>query len=1229
MRYRDLITFEPVESVKQLRAADNADQALEDVRTYIISEKMREQLTDVVLPNLRFDNPEFDHKGLLLIATYGTGKTHLMSVLSAVAENATLTQELTNADTATAAAPIAGKFKVVRVEIGAVQMGLRDILATELTEGLAKLGVTYEFPPLDKITNNKKPMQEMMAAFEAAYPDHGLLLVVDELLDFLRTRKDSEIILDLGFLREMGEFCRDERFRLIAGVQETIFDNPRFAAAQDEVRRVRERYQSFRIAREDVAYVVQQRLLGKSAEQKNLIREHLTAFAGAFESLGRDLDAFVEMFPIHPAYLKTFEALTIVEKRRILSSLTDQIRQRLDTEVPTNEPGVVCFDAYRAELEADPANRVIAEVRAVLERTRVLRDHIERNLQVKTDIEPALRIVDALAVHRLTTDDLDAPLGLTVEDLRDDLCLLPPGTPELDSIFIADSIQTLLDEVSKAVSGQFLSTNDVNGQVYLDLKKDVDYEAQVNERAVTLDDEQLNHAYYKALEQLLEVSASPYVAGYRIWSYELPWAAKKVNRLGYLFMGAPNERSTAQPPRDFYLYFLQPFAPPKFTDPMNPDEVFLALEDPTGTEFETSLRRYAASLAKVNETTTQHRQHFEARATKHFEEMKVWLRANLQNKLKVTYQGEQKTIAQWLAGMQGARKSLKEQLDTISSNALATHFATRYPNYPTFSDQMTGTNLFPSAQAALAQLSGKDTALGRSILTALKLRDIDEQISDSGPFASDLLNTLTVAGGAAVNDSDLLVERDPGVRTWGSWHLEPLWLVVVGAALTYLGRAELGFAGGQKITASNLDDLSRMSQNDLERLSFIMTPKAANAAVLTRVATLLDLPPALGQGELTNEVTTQFITKSDAAYGTGSDLRAFVQAAPRLWGEEIFDDPAGRLARIGTYLDVLADVRTRNNVGKLKRISLEPEKLDAASEGRKELVRVDELRRVGEQLAPVLRYLEDAGNVLGQNDPFKETAEQVREQLRSVLRAQSLDKTAAAAVRQSAEALRSQYRAYAVERHTAERLPASGDSEKQALVTGDGWNDLQKLSTIELLPDGQFGDIDARLLGLVACKQFSPSDYDNTYTCPHCAYRPSPGAGETAQQRLKAAEQRVGELWANWVATLRDSVKAPEIVEGLSVLGPEERAVVQPLLDDQLVPGAVTPELVGTVTSLLNKFSIVHVAPTQLIEAVFPAGRATTVQEAAKAFETWLGDVTSKAGGETAGVRLVVDQDKQ
>jgi hypothetical protein len=1226
MRYRDLVTFEPVESVKQLREADRPDQALEDVRTYIISEKLRGQLVDVVLPSLRFDNPEYDHKGLLLIATYGTGKTHLMSVVSAVAENAELTKKLTDEATATAAGAIAGKFKVIRVEIGAVQMGLRDILATELTEGLGKLGVSYHFPPLDKVTNNKRPLQEMMAAFEEAYPDHGLLLVVDELLDFLRTRKDSEIILDLGFLREMGEFCRDGRFRIIAGVQETIFDNPRFAAAQSEVRRVRERFQSFRIAREDVAYVVQRRLLSKSPEQKNLIREHLTQFGSAFESLGRNLDTFVDMFPVHPAYLKAFEALTIVEKRRILSSLTEQLRQRLDLEVPTDAPGVICFDAYRAELDADPANRVVPEVRDVLERTRVLRDHIERNLPVPTDVAPALRIVDALAIHRLTTDDLDAQIGLTVDDLRDDLCLLPYGTPELDASFIASSIEALIQEISKAVSGQFISINEGNGQIYLDLKKDVDYEAQVNERAATLDEDELDGAYYTALEQLLEVSASPYVAGYRIWSYELPWAAKRVNRLGYLFMGAPNERSTAQPPRDFYLYFLQPYAPPKFDDPMNPDEVFLRLEDPDK-EFEKSLRRYAASLAKVRETTSQHRQHFEARAAKHFEEMKSWLRANMSTKIKVTYQGEHRSIAQWLAGVQGGRRSLKEQIDTIASAALATYFATRYPSYPVFADQITAANSYTAAQAALAQLAGRDTALGRSILTTLQLRDQDEQITQSGQFASALASTLGAANGGAVNEAHLLSERDPGVKTWAPWHLEPLWLVVTGAALTYLGRAELGFAGGQKVTASNLDDLSRMSQVDLERLSYITSPAGADAALLTRIATLLGLPPALGQGELSNEAVAQFMSKADTEYGSASELKAFVQTAPRLWGEELFDDPVGRFGRINSYLDVLADVRARTSIGKLKRIKLDLTAIDAAETGRKELVRVDKLKRVSEQLTPIVRYLEDAGNVLGANDPFAETSEAVRGKLREVLRAPSLDKSAAALARQEAEDLRAQYRSYAVERHTADRLPASGDAEKQALVTSDTWSDLSKLTSIELLPSGQFAAIQAGLVGLVACKQFAPADYDSTYTCPHCGYRPTASSGATAQQRLKVAANKVGDLWTNWVTTLRDSVSASEILDQLSVLGPNEQGLIQELLEDRITPGAVTEELVSTVAQLLNKFEIVHIAAADLVDAIFPSGQATTIEGASAAFESWLGNV-SKPKGSTANVRIVLDQEE-
>jgi hypothetical protein len=69
---------------------------------------------------------------------------------------------------------------------------------------------------------------------------------------------------------------------------------------------------------------------------------------------------------------------------------------------------------------------------------------------------------------------------------------------------------------------------------------------------------------------LEDPEAPPYVSGYRIWEHELEWRERKAGRSGYLFFGAPNERSTAQPQRDFYIYFIQPFEAPYFKDERKP-----------------------------------------------------------------------------------------------------------------------------------------------------------------------------------------------------------------------------------------------------------------------------------------------------------------------------------------------------------------------------------------------------------------------------------------------------------------------------------------------------------------------------------------------------------------------------------------------------------------------------------------------------------------------------------
>lgn len=127
----------------------------------------------------------------------------------------------------------------------------------------------------------------------------------------------------------------------MGGLQESLFDNPRFSGAADAIRRVKDRFDQVRIAREDVAFVVRERLLPKTSAQKDRIREHLSTFTPLYDGMAERIDDFVDLLPIHPAYLTTFEHLTLVEKREVLRTVEGEIRTRADQEVPSTAPGVV------------------------------------------------------------------------------------------------------------------------------------------------------------------------------------------------------------------------------------------------------------------------------------------------------------------------------------------------------------------------------------------------------------------------------------------------------------------------------------------------------------------------------------------------------------------------------------------------------------------------------------------------------------------------------------------------------------------------------------------------------------------------------------------------------------------------------------------------------------------------------------------------------------------------
>ncbi|MDD2574053.1 MAG: DUF6079 family protein, partial [Firmicutes bacterium] len=81
MKYSELISFDPIETVIQIRDADDPGMAERLVKTYVMSDDMASAINDRILSQLSLEEV-VDNKGVFLVGNYGTGKSHLMSVIS-------------------------------------------------------------------------------------------------------------------------------------------------------------------------------------------------------------------------------------------------------------------------------------------------------------------------------------------------------------------------------------------------------------------------------------------------------------------------------------------------------------------------------------------------------------------------------------------------------------------------------------------------------------------------------------------------------------------------------------------------------------------------------------------------------------------------------------------------------------------------------------------------------------------------------------------------------------------------------------------------------------------------------------------------------------------------------------------------------------------------------------------------------------------------------------------
>ena len=1241
MRYGDLIQFESIESVIQLLDANRPEEARKLVATYVISDEMANRLADSMIPQLSFDE-SVDHMGVLVVGNYGTGKSHLMSVLSLVAEDAAYLPAIRHPKVAKAAEAIAGKFKVHRIEISS-QMSLRDIVTKELEAFLEKIGVSYAFPSADQVVNNKTALEQMMAAFEEVHPKHGVLLVVDELLDYLRSRRDHELVLDLSFLREIGEVTKHLHFRFVAGVQEQVFDSSRFEHVSDSLRRVKDRFTQVLLARQDVSFVVAERLLKKTADQEDKIRRYLTPFAKFYGNMNERMDEYVRLFPVHPDYLGTFERLVFTEKRGALVTLRDQIQSIIGDAVPEDRPGLIGYDKFWDTVKSNQVLRSDPNIGPVLKVSDVLEGRITSAFTRPQYKAMALRIISGLSVHRLTTGgDIYVPVGPTAEELRDTLCLYQPGIEELGGEPASDllsMVQTALRETLKTVNGQFISKAPDTEQYYLDLKKDVDYDAQIERRAATLDDDALDRAYFGAIKQLMEQSdEASYVTGHQIWQYQIEWQERHVERNGYLFFGAPNDRPTAQPERDFYLYFIQPFNPPRFRDESKSDEVFFRLKG-LDDDIKGHLAFYAGAMELASTASGSAKGIYLDKAKLALREMSKWLQEKQMTAFEVTYQGQTKQLQNWVKGVSlrdrahlgpDDRINFRDVVNVSSGLVLDPRFKDQAPAYPTFSKLLTEANRKQLVGNTLKVLAGASkTHDATAVLDALELLNGDRIEPTSSRYAKDVLARLGAKGpGQVLNRNELLSgPTDVEYFSPDSARLEPDLLVVVLAALVYSGDVVLAVTG-DKIDSGKLNLLVERSLEDLKAFRHVEAPKEINVGLLRSLYETLGLNPGLAQLASQGQDESVRQLQDSVSALVPRLLHATTDMAGRLsfWGQPLVreEELAGWRSRLDGLKTFTESLQPYNTVGKLKNLRITAEDIDAQKQSIVVLANAERLMTLVADLGSTASYLSQAELVLPADHPWVEKAQATRKTLLDKLAADK-DIAHGAEYRQTLQQLKKEYLAAYIASHSKARLGVSEDRTKTALRRDPRLVALRSLAGVALMSTGQLAAFEEKLDKLKSCAALIEADLGASPFCPHCRFQPANEQRDMlpAANVLASLDDELDRLLGGWQQTLLDNLEDPIIQANLELLKPGDSKLVKAFLTSRTLPESVTPEFVGAIQEALSGLEKIAVSRDEIRDALLAGGSPATPDDLRKRFEAFINE--RSRGKDASKLRFVVE----
>jgi hypothetical protein len=974
------------------------------------------------------------------------------------------------------------------------------------------------------------------------------------------------------------------------------------------------------ITKEDVAFIVKNRLLRKDEHQKQKIKDHLDPFLSLFTDMnGRTLE-YIELFPVHPTYFENFEKIRIGKSQReILKTLSNQFSEILELEVPNDNPGLLTYEKYWEDIQKSQDLMAIPDVRKVKEITETISDKIETYFTgVRASKKSiAKRITNACAI-KLLQHEIQKQNGTNTEHLVDDLCLTDKLATDRD--FLIDIIDSAAQQIITATSGQYFDKNIENAEYHLRIEGGINFDQKIKDYAATMADAQKDEYFFKFLEVNLPLSHDTYRTGFRIWEHTIEWKSHKTYRDGYIFFGNPNEKSTTHPRQHFYIYFMPIFDDLKKIKNHEEDEVYFIFDD-LSKEFKDAVVLYGAALALEVRADTSQKSVYRQKIDEMNKKARVLFDIEYVQITKVDYKGKELPLSGY--PLPGAGFTKEQIFSNVASIIFDPWFDDERPNYPKFTQlnaSVAKDNFDRLVRQALLKIANPDQANrdGEGMLSGLGLWVPGMLDYSHSPYAKSLMDLLKAKGEGMVLNRDEIIEFvDKSNDLWLSkdFKIEAELEFVVMATLAALGEIEITLNSGKSINSSNLNELKDVQKQDFYSFTHIKPPRGLNLAALKLMFVGM-LGRDLSSQLKDTSTYTHLVSAANEWAKRSVTITNKIQDGFIFQGIEIIStDDAAKYRRNFTAFSGFCDKLSNfTSEAKIKNFSFTVDELNKILPSKIEVEKIEIKLEEITQLQNEISYLQQCKQYITDN-AFKDEISDVINQLANVLSSQ--DANILLAYKTQLKNLKEKYADWYLELFLKYRISESDNTLKQSLLDSENKSICDILKEADFLSTGQYAQwlervnklqpadsaVNKSIILIAPYQDFNPFDFE--------------GGQFLSVNELKT---ELNKIFEQWITTLKDSLDDPIVKKNIELIDQNIQTLLINFKEDKIkLEKNNALSIRNAIMDLHKGLEKVEVS-TEAMKSTF--NKPLTPDEAIDAFRAYIDQVAK--GKERDKVRIIL-----